>query len=554
MKRHAPYLAALLIGALVATWPLAAVMGTDAIGHPYGDLADHYWGTWWFGRTLLGGALPLHTDLSHFPERLDLWYIDPVGALLALPLRWLGFPAAWNLLVLGQVTASAWAAYAVGQDLSGRRGGGLVAGVVCGLSPYTLGLVHSGLSEFLTLAPVTLYVGLLLRASGRDPRGRPPPPRAGLWGAVLLALCAAATLYYFLFGLLVAAAMVPGAGWRARLRAVAPVVLGGAALAAPLALLTLSTLGGGGAVSAANAPGWVSRLPATDLQTFVHPGAYYFPDTPALGNPGILQVNYLGAVALAAAAFGLGAGAPRRALALPAALYGVLLLGPRLAWGKHLVTVGGASVLLPYGLLYAPGSPFGFVHQPYRMVAFFLPFLGLAAACGAARAPRWLRPVLAVAVLVETLAASPAPWPLAHRPIAPLAVQPTGPVLDWPPDASTWNRDYLMAATQHGQPVPYGVNVFLNEPLRRDPLVASMLRALGHLERRARNRDVPFQGRVLLPVRSGGTQLAALGFAQVVVHRADLSDAEWAATEPLLDAAFGPASTQTDALAVWNVR
>ena len=58
------------------------------------------------------------------------------------------------------------------------------------------------------------------------------------------------------------------------------------------------------AVSASNAPGWAGGgpLPATDLLSFVWPGRYYFPDTPSLGNPGILHVNALGWVALGLAA------------------------------------------------------------------------------------------------------------------------------------------------------------------------------------------------------------------------------------------------------------
>ena len=557
MKRHIPALFVLFCAVIVATWPLASVLGTAAIGHPYGDMPDHYWGTWWFGKELLSGTIPLHTDLSHYPETLSLWYIDPIGALLALPLRVFGFPAAWNLLLLIQVSATALAGYFIGHDVSGQRSSGVVAGVVAGLSPYMLGLLHSGLAECISLAPVTLYVWLLLRASGLDPRGRPAPKHAGAWSAVLLALSGAASLYYFLFGLIFAGAAIPGPGWRERGRALLPIAIGGSVLAAPVALLTLSTLGDGGAVTTANAPGWISRLPATDILTFIRPGTYYFPDTPAGGNPGILHINYLGWAALGLAGLGIWRAASRWRLTTPGAVYGVFMLGPRLAFAQHLVMIAGTSVLLPLGLFCFPGSPLGFVHQPYRMVAFFMPWLAIAAALGASHLRATLRPALVVCVLAETLFVSPAHWPLVNRVMTPPATHlalSAGPVLDWPPDGSTANRDYLMWATQHGQPVPYGVNVFLSEKLRRDPLINAMLRLLRRLDMRSRNRDVPFQGRLLLTPTGTETQLAAMGFVHVIVHKESLDNREWTGTESLLHEAFGAPIEEDTKDAVWAVR
>ena len=57
LRHHGPSLLAVAAVVLVATWPLAhpSVLTGAAVGHPYGDLADHYWGTWWFGGELLAG-------------------------------------------------------------------------------------------------------------------------------------------------------------------------------------------------------------------------------------------------------------------------------------------------------------------------------------------------------------------------------------------------------------------------------------------------------------------------------------------------------------------
>jgi len=543
-RRLSPAL--LVLACLVALWPLPLVVGSEALGHPYGDLADHYWGTWWFGGELLAGRLPLQTNLSHYPEVLDLWYVDPLGALLALPLRALGFPTAWNLLVLGQVLAATFAAWTLGRWATRDHGAALVAAMVAGPSAYALGLVHSGLSEYLGLAPVILATWGTLRALGIEREGGSGRPwSAGLW----LGIAGWQAPYHLAFGALLLLALIPGAGWRERLRPSVVVGLVALAVSAPAVAGSLLAVGDGAAVTMANAPGWTGRLPATDLLTFVAPWDHYFPDTPANGNPGILHVNSLGLVTLGLAVLGgwsATAGAGLR--------YGVWCLGPRLAVAKWIATVGGTSVLLPLGFLYFPGSPFAMIHQPYRLVAFLLPILAVLAARGALRLPAPLRPMLAALILGETLLASPVAWPLATRPIeAPLAPE-VGPRLDWPPDASTKNRDYLVDAVAHGQPIPYGVNVFLSETLRRDPLVDQLLRSLGQIDRRARNRDVPFAGRILLRPDGNRTRLPDWGFRWIVVHPDALTDAEWGKTESLLRRAFGEPVKVDGEVWVWAVR
>lgn len=545
-----PWLLLALGLSLVALWPLPAVFFTDALGHPYGDLADHYWGTWWFGGELLAGRLPLQTNLSHFPDQLSLWYVDPLGALLALPGRVLGFPADWNLLVLLQVFAATAAAWWLGWELTRCPKSALVAAMVAGPSPYLLSLVHSGLSEYMGVAPLALFALWLARHLGLAPGPEAPPPPA--WKpALALGLAAWQAPYHLVFGVLYAACLVPGAGFAPRLVAIGRVVALGAAIALPGLVGSLASLGDGAAVTEANAPGWTGRLPATDVLTFVRPGDYYFPDTPSFGNPGILHVNYLGWVAVGLAMY---AGWTR--LSRASLLYGLLCLGPRLAVARWIVTVGGTSLLLPLGFLYFPGSPLGMVHQPYRMVAMAMPLLAMAAALGAAKLPAWGRLAAALAILAETLLVSPAPWPLATRPITPPAVYAEldpGPILDWPPDGSTLNRDYLVDATTHGQAVPYGVNVFLGETLRRDPLIDALLRSLDHLDRRATNRDVPPQGPILLRPKGRQTRLGELGFRWVVVHPAALSDAEWGKASSLLRAAFGEPTRQDAEAVVWAV-
>lgn len=550
--------------ALAATWPLPIAGLRDAfVGHATGDLADHVQGAWWVAAELMAGRLPDTTTITHVPLALPLWYVDPVGALLALPLWGLGGAVAWNGALLVQVLAATGVAWAAGRDLSGSAWSGVVAAVVAGPSPYLLGLLHSGLSEYVGVAPLIAAVWASLRATGRDPRGRPATTRHALLAGVAMGLCAWQAFYYAAFAGLFLLCCLPGARWPERLRAVGLGVGSSLVVAAPALWAMGRTLwGGDGAVSDANAPGWGGGgpLPATDLLTWVRPGAYYFPDTPAMGNPGILHVNYLGGVALVMGAVAVVAalrgralpGAPdARPLLGPMGLYGLLMLGPGLVVGGQAL-----GLPLPLALLYAGPSPFDLVHHPYRMAAGGVAALGMLAAVGSRSLPVWGRVLVALLVVAETVTLSPAPWPLATTP-APTSpgwtAPPSGALLDWPPDATRANRRYQLAQVNHGRAVPWGVNVFLPRPVAEDPLGNQLLRALDDPRSRARNRDVPARADPVPPPLAGESRLEALGFGSVVLHRDALSEREWARCARLLEAAYGAPEASGDWGARWVV-
>ena len=565
LRRHGLALLALLVASGLALWPLPLLLVSPgdglAIGHSQGDLADHYWGTWWFGDALLSGLAPLETDLIQFPRHVRLWYVDPLGALLALPLRVLGFPGTYNALVWLQVFAAAAAAYGVAVAWTKSRSAALVAGVVAGISPYAIGLVHSGLSEYFGLAPVVLYTFALVRALGLDPTGAAPSRKAELAAGAALALCTLQAFYYGAFGALLAGCAVLGPGWRDRLKPAVRVGAVYAVLIAPVLYVAYGSLTAeNAAIDAANAPGWsFSALPATDVVTFFRWGDYYFPDTRE-DNPGILHVNHLGWAALLLAAAALWSrreGHPDvRRWGPMIAIFGLMLLGPRLCVEGNLPRWGRGSVPLPLAIFYIPGSPFRFVHHPYRLVAFAMPLLGMLAAAGALRLPRWARPVAAGAILAETLVLSPAPWPLATASVVPPDVYddaPAGPVLDWPPDATTWNRQYALWQVTHHRPIAYGVNAFLPVVGRQDPLVYRMLAELRALERRAKNRDVAFVGKLRLFPAEDAPGLAGLGYRAIVLHREAMSTSEWTGTSELLRRELGAPALETEGESVWAI-
>lgn len=534
---------------LLVCWP--GPLAEGALGHPTSDMPYHIWGTWWFQGELLAGRAPTFTTVTHLPAGGALWHADPLGALLSLPLAGVPMPLRWNLLVTGQCVAAGLAGFGLGRALGGAWGG-LLAGVLCGASPYAVSLLHSGISEYLGLCWPVLFVWALWRALYGGASWVP--------AALALFACSAQAFYYGAFACLVALCFVPGPGAWGRAKRVGAVLAVGLALTAGPLALALHTLNSPqAAFTPEQAPGWTyATLPVTDLSSWVRWGAWYFPDTPRLGNPGILHVNAVGFGALALAAWGSWSSPLGRRLALAAGLYGVLALGPALSWDGRPVTLGGRTVPLPLALAYlAPGSPFGFVHHPYRMVAFVTPLVAALAALGAATLPRVLRWAAAPLLLLEALGLSPAPWPVVRTPWEPdpiyAALDSPGAVLDWPPDMSAGNRRYLIEQIGHRRGVATGVTIFLHERLREDPLVHTLLRALEDPAARARDRDVPHRGRVVLRPRPGPSALRELGFGWVVLHDEELSPRELERARTLLERALGEPAAQADGDLAWRL-
>jgi len=475
-----------------------------------------------------------------------LWYADPVGASLALALRWLG--PAWSFsgaLVL-QCAAAAGAAWWLGRRVCGSGSGAFVCACVAGPSAYLVGVLHSGFSEYAGVWVLALFLGVLLDWLDRGERWWAPP--------LVMGLAALQAVYYGLFCAVVAGCLVVGPGRRwVRIRRVAVVVGFGSLLVLPLLLLVrASVLHPAAIMPLESAPGWVATLPAVDLLGFLAPFDWYSPDTPALGNPGILHVHHLGLVALAFAA--LGWGHPRAgSVRWGAVVWAVIGLGPALMVGRELVQVAGGPVPLPGRLLFGDGAVLQVIHHPYRLVALTLPLLGLLAALGSERLGRWA-PLVGLVVIVEAWALSPAPFPLVGTDPRPPAVYdelPPGAVLDLPPDLRAPNRSYRLWSVSHGRPVPYALSRWLSPSLRQDPEVRELLQDL-RLPPRLRNRDIPAREAPWLPtVEHGG--LVGLGFGAVVVHEDLLAEQERRRLERRLHERFGPPSRVDGPRVRWDV-
>ena len=178
-----------------------------------------------------------------------------------------GPATAWNLAILLQLLLAAFVGWRMGWDLLSSRVGAGILALTMSCSAPVLGFIHSGLSEFLGLAPVAGLIWASIRSLGWDPLGRPAPPKGPIWIAVCLSLCMLQSPYYGVAGALWLLCLLPGSGWRLRLK---PLGLAAVFAALPIALISWGIQSNltdpEAAVNAANAPGWnPSSLPATDL-------------------------------------------------------------------------------------------------------------------------------------------------------------------------------------------------------------------------------------------------------------------------------------------------
>ncbi|MES2644569.1 MAG: hypothetical protein V4850_34090 [Myxococcota bacterium] len=543
MRQLRPHLGPLALFAAVAvlvTWPAVLHLGTAIPGAATSDAYDHYWGYWWWAAELVSGQVPIRTEVSHWPDGGLLWFVDPIGATVSLPFQLLGGAAVgYTCAILVQLWGGMAAAYALAcAELRGRsdgtpdpRGPAVLAGIIFGASPYAISLLYSGTIEYLSLAPLPLFWLFIRRAFAGGHR-RDALLAAGCWAWATLG-----NFYYSAFcGLLFGVALL--AEWRregvrqpvmALLERAATVLLVFGVLAGPILAVAGWTLGSPDAVVAQeSAPGWSYRsLPATDLATFVRPGDYYFPDNRKMGNHGIIHVNYLGWVAMVLAALGAWRWRPLR---LPLLLVLVFALGPTLVVNQAPVRIGGMQVPLPDTLLYLPGSPFRFVHHPYRLVVLPM-LLGAIAAAHALRHHPRLAVGLAGAVLVEALAASPAVWPLPMADITAPAVydslsddESVAGIWDFPPNYHAANRHYQALAVVHGKRIPYGVNQFLPAEFGKNHLVRTLMQclrkpAVATIAREGgRPLDAFLQRPVDAKVAEGRAALLGWGYDVIAVH------------------------------------
>lgn len=204
VRRHALALTAYVLLTLVFAWPLPAHLGSALTGPVAGDTGVYVWNVWVFSHEVLGaGQMPLSTTRIFSLDRpadLSLHNYTVLADLAALPLIPLvGVVAAFNLVYLAVLVASAYAMFLLAWHLCRHPVAAWLAGALLACSPMIVAR-STGHFSLVNVAPLPLFALLMLRAG-----------ETGRWGYAVgagAALTAAAyadpyyAIYCLLLGLL----------------------------------------------------------------------------------------------------------------------------------------------------------------------------------------------------------------------------------------------------------------------------------------------------------------------------------------------------------------
>jgi len=499
-------LLATVVLALVVLGPTWAAPSELAVGSEHVDLVAHFWSLWW------ARADPA---LANFGGPIvDLYVLEPINLLL---MGWLepidGPVLAHNLTALVALVVAGLGGWVLGHRVGGDRMSGWVGLVLVMLSPPMLDALVDGTGEFTWLGLPALALATFLPLRERW------SPSAAALAAIATWLTAWSCWYHgFFLGLVVVGMALP-LGRRAWLRCAAPLVV------AALALVPLVLAFGGSDLELPRLAGVIDE-PVTRLR-LLEP-------LPLIASKQPRRDGWELAVLLLAVA---GTWRLRRAAA-PWLL--VVAIGWCLSLGSEL---GG--VPLPFRtlneLLLLVGRP---LHLPFHFqVVTLLGLVPLAAVGAASPRPRWLVPVVALA-LVGGLAVPRSGWmPLPTTrlptpvPLVALAEIEGGAVLDLPSvlrdDQEALDHEAL-GQLVHRHPIPR-FPVFPTSRVADQGIQAvratRLVRSLAEEQGFADIED-----------------LRALGYGWIVL---DLSQAaEW---ESALEVALGPPRWRGEDLAVFEI-
>jgi hypothetical protein len=185
---------AYLLLAIVATWPMAARLGTAV-----SDLGDPLLNAWiidWDCHALTHAPLHIYDAPIFFPSKYPLAYSENlIGiALVVLPFHLAGLPplAVYNIAILIGFAISAYAGYLLGRVITGSTAASGIAGLLYGFVPYKLAHL-SHVQLVWSAGPALLLAALLLYR-------RVPSKRRAALVAIAFAASAIFNIYLFLFG------------------------------------------------------------------------------------------------------------------------------------------------------------------------------------------------------------------------------------------------------------------------------------------------------------------------------------------------------------------
>ncbi len=471
------------------------------VGHGNLDQWAHGWGMHWFASELVSGELPWTVHGAAWPSTRVLWYVDPMGALLAAPLQLMGPIAAYNGLQLFQVAVAAFSGWAFGRALGGR---GWVSGVAVATMPLLQTELWNGVVE-------ASWVGLIAGAAALAARG-------SRWTGVVVGLVGVASPYHGLGAAVLAGSLLllggPDSQGGRRARLLACLLAAFLSLALTLPHAAMLAKGFSSTEPFVLRPMWSGlnepslRLNATDWVAFLRPGEFWSL-TPSDAPTAVpwKHTPYLGWLLLGGATVAWVRSRSLRWLILPFAFSVVISLGFFLWHDQDFVTNAE-------GLRYK--LPLAYVSEWLQVeLTHHMRFAGMAcvvlAGLADRAAARW-GPLVAVGVCLENLVVAPNCWPPPSSDATLPAVLASLPddglaVVDLPAQLGEGNATnrYLFWQAMHGHPVPWnnkvGMTGFQNAAL------TSWIRM--SRDQGVRSRD---------DLQGGIEELREAGFGYVVLH------------------------------------
>jgi hypothetical protein len=406
--------------AIVVTYPVVLHFATGVPGDLTADRDQNLWNLWWTRESLLHLNNPFHTDLLYYPFGTDLYYHTlalPLCLIGLIPQVLFGLPAAYNTVLLVAFTLSGYGMFRLilcvlgpgdGErgiagaggllGFDGRYAAAFLGGIVFAFTPYTLDALK-GQPEVLSLQWMPLFAEMWMRATVGDGRWTPAASERGRWkfgllAGVFMALAAYSSLYYAVYLVVFAVALVlyrlvVGLRYRSPVL-VARDMAGPALVALGVALVLMLPLGVG-LVRDHNDPRLAveaddqHRLThSADLLSFIAPPHDHllfgtWQDSPGLNEPALHDYLGLGYVALALALLGALVTWRRPSTRFWTGLMAlslVLALGPVLQIGRNNTGIG-----LPFAMFQAlPGMDA--IAKPERFVVLARMCMGVLSGWG----------------------------------------------------------------------------------------------------------------------------------------------------------------------------
>jgi hypothetical protein len=535
-------------------WGCWSTASERLIGDEGLDVWSHAWGVRWVFNHVAEGNIPWDVAGLAHPRGGNLWYIDPLGALISLPAQLIGGPVlAHNSILFFQVVLAAGAAMAFARALGGR---GWIAAAALATAPTFLAEIHNGTVE-------ACWIGLVALAGAAATRSH--------WlGGAAVGLAGLATPYHG-----IGAAMVVGtvllfephrsdsSPWRRRLietalaAGVAILVAGPGFLALqanlddPMGIAKKSTV-------LMNFP--VFKINAVDPLAFLMPGDFWTVHLQGEETSPFRRTPYLGLTLLALVLPLWLRSAQTRWWMLPAGIAASLALGPFL-WhdGDFVRTASGDLLAMPFRAFLGLGVT---MDHPLRFVSASVTVLAVLADVSARKLEYkvalpvfvWTSLIIGV-VLVEQLRLAPNVWPLntasGALPTVYSTLEDDGAVIDLPAargESIATNR-YLYWQGLHQRPIPYSHKV--------GPDLPTMNPALRTWADLSRSGPRPSSDPGRLPagasIRQGVRDLGRSGYRWVVLHpELLLNDKSRAAHNHALTEALGP-PLQLEGKWVWSI-